>query len=560
MSIDSPTRRDVFAIAASLGIGTLPFQRAIAQQTDDSKKLTEEMIENAEYIAGITLTKDDRKSLLSALNQTRRGFVATRNVEIGYGVPPALVFQPKIDGPMPPATHGKLTFKADADAEKPKDEADIAFASVRQLAALIKGEKLTSVELTKLYLKRLKKYDPKLLCVVNLTEDVALKQAAQVDEEIAAGKYRGPLHGIPWGAKDLIAYPGYKTTWGAGHYKEQNLGDEKATVAKLLEEAGAVLVVKLTLGALALGDEWYGGMTRNPWDVEQGSSGSSAGPASAVAAGLVGFAIGSETYGSIVSPSTRCGVTGLRPTFGHVSRAGCMTLSWSMDKLGPMARSVDDCALILDAIHGLDKQDPASVTQPFDWPSDTPLSQLKVGYLKSRGKIDDQPELVTLKKLGVELLPIEMPKRFPLNSLLTILDVESGTAFDDITREGITEGLGRWPRTFQKARFIPAIEYLRANRIRTLLMQEMVPVFDKVDLYVNGNDLLITNLTGHPMICVPNGFYERRGVKRPKAITFTGKLYGETELLAVASAYQKETGFHLERPPMDKLIKENIEK
>ena len=318
-----------------------------------------------------------------------------------------------------------------------------------------------------------------------------------------------------------------------------------------------MLVAKLTLGALALGDQWFGGMTRNPWDVTQGSSGSSAGPASAVAAGLVGFAIGSETYGSIVSPSTRCGVTGLRPTFGHVSRAGCMTLSWSMDKLGPIARTVDDCALILDAIHGFDKRDPASVEQPFHWPSDTPLSQIKVGYRKSNEEAD---ALKTLKKLGVQLLPIELPKRFPLNSLLTILDVESGAAFDDITRDGITDGLGPWPRTFQKARFVPAIDYLRANRIRTLLMQEMVPIFDKVDLYIDGNDLLITNLTGHPMVCVPNGFNERRGIKRPTAITFTGKLYGETQLLAVASAFQMETGFHLERPPMDKLTKENAEK
>ena len=276
----------------------------------------------------------------------------------------------------------------------PKDEDDIAFASVRTLASLIKAKKLTSVALTKLYLKRLKKYDPALLCVVSMTDDIALSQAAKADEEIAAGKYRGPLHGIPWGAKDLMAYPGYKTTWGAGHYKEQNFGDEKATVAKLLEDAGAVLVAKLTLGALAMGDQWYGGMTRNPWDVQQGSSGSSAGPASAVAAGLVGFAIGSETYGSIVSPSTRCGVTGLRPTFGHVSRAGCMTLSWSLDKLGPIARTVDDTALILDAIHGYDKLDPATVEQPFNWPSDTPLSQLKVGYRKSI----DNPTNVTNSK------------------------------------------------------------------------------------------------------------------------------------------------------------------
>jgi len=383
---------------------------------------------------------------------------------------------------------------------------------------------------------------------VTLTEELALKQAAAADREIAAGKYRGPLHGIPWAAKDLISYPGYKTTWGAGHFKDQTL-DEKATVAERLDAAGAVLTAKVSLGSLALNDEWFGGKTRNPWNVKQGSSGSSAGSASSVAAGLVPFALGSETQGSILSPCTRCGVTGLRPTFGRVSRHGCMALAWSMDKIGPLARTVGDCALVFSAIHGADGKDLAAVDRPFRWPDPRPLEELRVGFTKDS---EGRDELKVLKDLGVKLVPIVLPFKLLLPALQIILTVESAAAFDTVTKEGVTEGLGYWPPTFRRGRFIPAVEYLRAQRIRTLLMREMAKVMDTVDLYVGGNDLVLCNMTGHPTVVLPNG-------KPPEAITFTGRLYGESDLLAVAQAYQEATGHHLKHPEMSRVTKENAE-
>jgi Asp-tRNA(Asn)/Glu-tRNA(Gln) amidotransferase A subunit family amidase len=418
------------------------------------------------------------------------------------------------------------------------------------LAALIRTRQVSSMELTRLYLDRLRKYDPVLHCVVTLTDDLALKQAEQADREIAAGHYRGPLHGIPWGAKDLISYPGYKTTWGATPFKEQLL-DTKATVARRLEEAGAVLVAKLTLGALAMGDRWFGGQTRSPWDANQGSSGSSAGSASAVAAGLVGFALGTETLGSIVSPCRQCGATGLRPTFGRVSRYGCMTLAWSMDKVGPIARSVEDCALVFGAIHGFDGFDASAVDRPFAWPSTRDLRTLKVGYVDGPVAVQDRPELRVLRDLGVKLVAIKLPDKYPLGAMRIILDTEAATAFDDVTRQGITEGLNSWPETFRKGQFIPAVEYLRANRIRSLLLREMDEVMAQVDVYVGGNDLLLTNLTGHPTAVLPDGFRKRGEKEMPAAITFTGRLYGETELLAVAHAYQLATGQNLKRPPLE---------
>ena len=326
------------------------------------------MIHQAEWISGVKLSEDARKSILGAVTRAVRDFEAMRKIPLPNSVPPALTFVPGpwLSAPdLPPKNRVEPIHNA--IPKRPESEEDLAYLPVTALSALLRARLISSVELTKLYLARLKKFDSILKCVVTLTEELAVKQAERADQEIAAGRYRGPLHGIPWGAKDLISYPGYKTTWGAAPYKSQEL-DTKATVARKLEEAGAVLVAKLTLGALAMGDMWFGGMTRNPWNIVQGSSGSSAGSASAVVAGLVGFAIGSETLGSIVSPCTRCGATGLRPTFGRVSRFGCMTLAWTMDKLGPIARSIEDCALIFGAIHGADPQDSAAVDRPFSWP------------------------------------------------------------------------------------------------------------------------------------------------------------------------------------------------
>jgi Asp-tRNA(Asn)/Glu-tRNA(Gln) amidotransferase A subunit family amidase len=440
--------------------------------------------------------------------------------------------------------------------KRPATEDALAFLSVDELGLLLHRKQVSSLELTKLYLDRLRRFDPALRCVVNLTEELALKQAEQADKEIAAGNYRGPLHGIPWGAKDLIAYPGYKTTWGAAPFKDQVI-DTKATVAKRLEDAGAVLIAKLSLGALAMGDRWFGGMTRSPWNPKQGSSGSSAGSCSATAAGCVGFAIGSETYGSIVSPCRVCGTSGLRPTFGRISRHGCMALSWSMDKLGPIARSIADCALIFAATHGADGLDPTAVDRPFPWPCPRELKTLKVGYFENNTPAKDRPELNVLRGLGVQLKPIKLPDKLPASALLQILFVEAGTAFDEITRKGVTEGLNTWPGTFRNAQFVPAVEYLRANRIRSLLMREMEKVMAEVDLYVGGNDLLITNLTGHPTIVMPNGFRKTGDVETPFSITFTGRLFGESELLAVGVAYEQAVGHHRKHPEMSKVTKEN---
>jgi Asp-tRNA(Asn)/Glu-tRNA(Gln) amidotransferase A subunit family amidase len=545
-----PTRRHLLQVLAGLGVGSAVFQRALAAQAEKAAAVTPEMVEQAMWIAGLKLSEADRKSLAGSLTQALREFEAMRAVKLPNHVPPALAFNP---APwLPPAAAGRrgtVEPTSRAAPKKPDADDELAFLPVTSLAALVRNRQVSSVELTKLYLERLKKHDPALHCVVTLTDELALKQAEQADREIAAGRYRGPLHGIPWGAKDLIAYPGYKTTWGAAPFKEQTL-DVKATVARRLEEAGAVLVAKLTLGALAMGDRWFGGMTRNPWDPERGSSGSSAGSASATVAGLVGFALGSETLGSIVSPCRVCGASGLRPTYGRVSRYGCMTLSWSMDKLGPIARSVEDCALVLGAIHGFDGLDASAADRPFFWPCPRDLRSLKVGYIDGGTAADKRDDLRVLRDLGVKLVPLKLPTSHPLQAIQMILGTEAAAAFDELTREGVTEGLNSWPQTFRRGQFVPAVEYLRANRIRSLVMQEMEEAMAAVDLYVGGNDLLLTNLTGHPTAVLPNGFRKANGVEVPTSITFTGRLYGESELLAVAHAYQQATGHHLRHPAL----------
>ena len=406
----------------------------------------------------------------------------------------------------------------------------------------------------------MKGHGAKLECVITLTEDLALRQAARADAEIASGKYRGPLHGIPYGAKDLLAVRGYRTTWGAMPYKEQ-VFDENATVIEKLEQAGAVLVAKLTLGALAWGDVWYGGKTRNPWNLEEGSSGSSAGSAAATAAGLVPFAIGTETWGSIVSPATRCGATGLRPTYGRVSRSGAMALSWSMDKIGPICRSVEDCAIVFKAIYGPDGRDPSVVDVPFEYRGRVDFDRVRVGFAKSlfedesEGKAHDEAALRVLERLGAALVPIEFPD-YPVESLAFILSAEAAAAFDELTRSNRDDLMVRqvrdaWPNVFRASRFIPAVEYINANRVRYMLIQEMQKVMSTVDVYVapsfGGDNLLLTNLTGHPCVVLPNGFDE---AGCPVSITFVGRLFDEGTLLAVAKAYQDATGFHLKHPPL----------
>jgi Asp-tRNA(Asn)/Glu-tRNA(Gln) amidotransferase A subunit family amidase len=581
------SRRRVLGVLAGLGIGTETWRRALAQQVAEQGAVTAEMLKAAEWISGVELSDEDRESTARALRGLLRNFAALREVKIGYDVTPAVTFaaQPRPLPAMRAVRNRAMLSEAAAGARPDSDDA-LAFAPVTELAALIRSRQVTSLELTQLALSRLKKFNGLLKCVVNYTEEDALKMARKADQEIAAGIYRGPLHGIPWGAKDLIAYPGYPTTWGATPFKEQKL-DYKATVVRRLEEAGAVLVAKLSMGALAQGDQWYEGRTNNPWNPREGSSGSSAGSAAAVGGGLVPFALGSETIGSIISPCRQCSVTGLRPTFGRVSRQGCMTLAWSLDKIGPIARSVEDCALVLDATHGADGVDLTAIDQPFDWPPRRDLRELRVGYLAPVEGQPEPPELGVLRTLGVKLVPFKLPDGLPVDALRIMLTAESATVFDELTRQGVTEGLNLWPGTFRQAQFLPAIEYLRAARVRTLLMRSMDEAIQGLDLYVGGNDLMITNFTGHPTVVLPYGTRRtggRRGRGRrgggdgergaqvrsgegenrgptpaptpvqPGAVTFTGRLFGESDLLAVAHAFQLATGDHLRRPPLEQLL------
>ena len=554
-------RRAILKGLAALGVGSATFHRTLAARAAQAGSITPEMIQQAEWIAGLELTEAERNETASSIRRSLSSFEALRKVEVGYDVPPSLAFVPSPGLRQAEGVRRNQASPGESHAPKrPDSDEGLAFLPVTELSSLIRSGQVSSTELTKLYLARLKRFDPLLKCVVTLTEDLALKQAAKADLEISSGIYRGPLHGIPWGAKDLIAYPGYPTTWGALPFKDRVI-DEKATVAARLEEAGAVMLGKLSLGALAMGDRWQGGMTRSPWDPRRGSSGSSAGSASTVAAGLVGFAIGSETLGSIVSPCRACGASGLRPTFGRVSRHGCMSLSWSMDKLGPIARSLEDCALVLDAIHGADGLDASAVDQPFAWPPRVPVRGLKVGYFRR----DDQPEadrdeLKILKDLGVELVPIKLPAEYPVDAITLMLSTEAAAAFDDLTRKHISEGLNTWPATFRERQFVPAVEYLRASRVRTLLMRSMARLMTTVDLYVGGNDLSITNLTGHPTAVLPHGFRDDNGRERPGSITFTGQLYGESTLLAVAAAFQQAAGHHLKRPPLERYLAEEAER
>lgn len=526
-----------------------------------SNTLTREHVASTEALIGLNFNDAKRDSMLAGLNDQLNDYEALRKIPLANNVPPALLFNPipvgfkfeKAKKPFKMSPAGKVTV--------PKNLEDIAFYSIGQLAELIKTRKVTSEQLTRMYLGRLKKYGPKLECVITLTEDLAIKQAKRADAEIAAGKYRGPLHGIPYGAKDLLAVKGYKTTWGSVPFKDQMI-DEDATVIRKLEAAGAVLMAKLTMGELAWGEVWYGGMTRNPWNYKQGSSGSSAGSASATSAGLVGFSIGTETLGSIVSPSTRCGVTGLRPTTGRVSRTGAMALSWSMDKIGPICRTVEDCALVFNVIIGPDGKDQTLYDAPFNYDPNIKLSNLRIGYYKTAfdsarsNKENNDAVLEILKKLGAKLIPVQPPDE-NVGSISFILGAEAAAAFDDLTRTGKDDMLVRqiknaWPNVFRTGRFIPAVEYINANRVRTMVVQDMQRMMDTIDVYVTppfgGSNLLLTNLTGNPCVVLPNGFTKEGA---PTSITFIGQLFGEAKALAVAKAYQDATEHHLKHPNLE---------
>ncbi len=539
------------------------------------KNITIKDIKAYEKIIGLEFSKDERKMILNGFQRSPDRYKELRKIEIPNSIPPAILFNPLVPGYKVEKERKPFRYTAEKSITVPENFEDLAFYPVTALAQLIKSKKISSVQLTELYLNRLKKYGPILECVITLTEDLAMEQAKRADEEIAAGKYRGPLHGIPWGAKDLLSTKGIKTTWGAAPYKDQ-IFDMDATVVKRLEEAGAVLVAKLTMGALAMGDVWFGGRTNNPWNIEQGSSGSSAGSAAATSAGLVGFAIGTETQGSIVSPSSRCGVTGLRPTFGRVSRYGAMALSWSMDKIGPICRTVEDCALVFQAISGQDDKDLTVVDLPFNWDPEMDLKTIKIGYLKNafdrepregnerdkKAIEENKKALDVLRSLGIELIPVDLPE-FPTRSISFILSTEAAAAFDELTRSNqddllVRQRRGAWPGTFRQQRFVPAVEYIQANRARVQLMLEMAEKMEGIDVFIATSRTTtgLTNLTGHPAVVVPNGF---RDNGTPTAILFIGNLFAEAKTLRVAKAYQDATGYHLKHPDLDKLSKEKEE-
>lgn len=525
--------------------------------------ITREVVANAEKLIGLEFSDEKREMMLDGLSERLNSYEVIRRQKISYTTPPAVLFNPIPVGFRFDTERKKPKWSSSGKVPLPANLDDLAFYSVGELAALIKSRKISSEQLTRMYLDRLKKYGPKLECVITLTEDLALEQARRADREITAGKYRGPLHGIPYGAKDLLSTKGIRTTWGSVPFKNQ-VFDDDATVIKKLESAGAVLVAKTTMGELAWGDVWFGGMTRNPWSPKSGSSGSSAGSSSGTSAGLFAFAIGSETYGSILSPASICGVTGLRPTYGRVSRAGVMSLSWTMDKLGPICRTVEDCALVFDAIHGPDGIDQTVFDAPFNYRPKVDLRKLRIGYLKSdfdkkKNRTNDLATLAVLESLGAKLIPIELPK-YPIEDISFVLSTEGATAFDELTRSNQDDLMVRqiknaWPNVFRKARFVPAVEYLQAQRIRYLLIQDMAGLMKDIDVYVApwdvGDNLLLTNLTGHPSVGVPNGFSQ---AGTPTSISFVGKLFGEANLLAVAKAYQDATSFHHQHPDMSKVL------
>lgn len=550
-------RRLLLKSLAAVGIGTPVFHRALValqeQEGDDSDRLSAELIKQAEWVSEIELSDEEREQVARQVDQTRRQNRLLREVDLD-DTPPALHFQTLSSPPASVTIRRGLGPIESAVGELPESDEAIAFLPVTELSGFVRRRQLTSTRLTKIYLERLKKYSPMLRCVVNLTEERALEQAARADRELAAGVYRGPLHGIPWGAKDLIGVPGYPTSWGIPYLADQRV-ETQATVAERLEAAGAVLVAKLSLGALAMGDKWFGGLTRNPWDARIGSSGSSAGSASATVAGLVGFSLGSETLGSILSPSIRCGATGLRPTFGRVSRYGCMPLSWSMDKIGPICRSTEDCALVFAAIHGADGKDLTARDFDFQWPPHAEVAGMRIGYSpRGRQPVDEREDLQLLRELGCELVEMELPREIPLRALTPIIDVEGAAMFDQLLRAGHTDGWNTWTNTFRAAQFISGVDYVRYQRVRTKLMHLFEAFLAPVDAIVNMNDLVHTNFTGHPSVVFPRGYREQEGVFRPQSTVLTGHLNQDERILALAHACQSRLDAHLQRPPLDRWL------
>lgn len=557
-------RRSFLAQFSALGLGSTLLPGVLWADVARGREITTESITAAAELAGVSFTDEEKEQMLAAVKRQSQQIQALHEVPLANATAPAIHFNP-LPRPeaLPTGPQRPIRVSRQTARRAPADLEALAYEPVTLLSDLIRRREVTSAQLTSMYITRLKRLDPQLLCVTTLLEDRAMAKARAADAEIAAGRYRGPLHGIPWGAKDLLAVAGAPTTWGTAPYRDQRF-DADATVVQRLDAAGAVLIAKLTLGELAMGDRWYGGMTRNPWKLDQGSSGSSAGSASAAAAGCAGFTIGSETLGSISSPSTRCGATGLRPTFGRVPRTGAMALSWTMDKLGPITRSVEDCALVLSAIHGPDGQDLTTHAAPFNWDGDAPLRGLRVAYVKSafdasagRGAVGafDTAALAAIRGLGIDPRPVELPDA-PYDAMRIILDCEAGAAFDEFTRSGRAREMAQqtpnaWPTLFRRSHLIPATEYINANRVRTTAIHAWDAFMQDIDVLVaptNSTQLLATNLTGHPAVILPHGFRAEDGT--PVSITFLGKLFGEEAMLRVAQAFQQATGHHLRHPDL----------
>lgn len=604
-----------FGLASTLFPGalyTLATQAEAQTATPKSKapayaKITPEMVRQAAQIAAVNIPEADIPMMISSLNDNRQAFESIRKLNLPNSMPPAFIFDPLPPGASVDSHREKPVYgKPPAIRTVPSNLEDIAFDTIPQLAALIRTRKVSSLDLTQMYIRRIRRYNPLLHFVITITEERAIAQARAADAEIARGHYRGPLHGLPWSAKDLLAVKGYPTTWGAAPYKNQRF-DYDATVVQRLDAAGAVLVAKASMGALAMGDIWFGGRTRNPWNPRQGSSGSSAGPASTTSAGCVAFSIGTETLGSISSPSTRCGVSGLRPTFGFVPRTGAMALSWTMDKIGPICRAVEDCAIVLQHIYGPDGEDETVHDAAFNWNIDFDWKSLRIGYLQKAFELpkphpehhtpppaNETPEqkkererdmaigafyrklraydhqyneaaLDKLHKMGVTLKPVELPK-LPFDAMTPLLNAEGAAAFSELTLSGrdkllVDQGPDAWPNIFRVARLYPAVEYIQANRAREIAVRAAAKIFDEVDVVVaptGGEELIMTNLTGNPAVIVPNGLrgadaptapasipfeYREGGPNTPVSITFLGGLYQDAKLAAFARAYQLRAGF-----------------
>jgi Asp-tRNA(Asn)/Glu-tRNA(Gln) amidotransferase A subunit family amidase len=527
-----------------------------SMQTRAQDTLTKNDLPATAHLLDLTFTQKEIDSMYDGVKENLLLYRLMHKKPLNNNVPMSLWQSPVLPGMQFNEKQEKINWNISSKVSLPANLNDLAFYNILQLASLIKNKKISSVDLTKFFIDRIRRFGDTLQCVISVTEEIALQQARQADAEIAAGKYRGPLHGIPYGLKDLFAVKGTKTTWGAAPYKNQVI-EQDAFVYTQLQNAGAVLVAKFTLGALAMGDYWYGGRTKNPWNLQTGSSGSSAGSASATVAGLVPFAIGTETWGSITSPSSTCGATGLRPTFGSISRSGAMTLSWSLDKVGPICRSAEDAAVVFQYIHGTDGLDQSAVNKPFNYQPKADVKKMRVAYAKNYyDRITDTSRsewkvLEAYKQMGVELVPINFPDSAQYHYAIMdiVIGAECAAAFDDFTRTNLDDemtrqGRGDWPNSFRTSRFVPAVEYINANRHRYLLMQQVNEAMKDIDVLIcptrgSGNQGAITNLSGHPVVCVPTGFDKRNNL--PTSITLIGKLYDEATILAAAKAYQEAT-------------------